>query len=145
MRAVFGKKAWLLTKVMADVESLDFVKIINKYLKLDKVRKDLSVIPTAFDTAWNRALLVLSTEADKATKVTVNARTIDLLSKGDMGEATDTLEFDAAHSSITFYVDPGFVVRAAKVCGSIAFYDRVMVLGTDDATFLHIIAHCAAR
>lgn len=144
LKALFGKKASLLTKTMADLEPMDFQKILNKHLKLGEVKKSLTRIPDAFDAAWNRALLVLGNEADPSTMVSAQNGRITLASKSALGEADDELEWKGEEQGKDFYVDPRLVVRAAKTCGSIAFYDRVMVLATDDASFIHLIAHCSS-
>lgn len=141
--AVFGKKAKLMSKLVVDLEPLDFSQILSKHLQVDDVKKKLSKLPVAFDSAWNRALLVLAGEADKATMVAGGGRLL-LTSKSALGEAEDELEIDGPLPKKDFYVDPTLVVRAAKMCGSIAFYERVMVLASDDATFVHLIAHCSA-
>ena len=100
-------------------------------------------LPDAFDAAWARAMLVLSAEADKATQVTAHKDGgITLLSKCAMGEAEDTLAINAKSGS-QFHVDPALVVRAAKSCGALALYPRVMALASDDMSFVHVIAHCA--
>jgi hypothetical protein len=144
LRATFGKKASLFTRTLADLEPMDFQRIIAKYLKIGEVKKNLGRIPDAFDAAWNRALLVLQSEADKATLVDGGKGKVLLESKSALGEATDELEYEGAEPKNQFHVDPTMVVRAAKICGSIAFYDRVLVLATDDATFIHLISHCSA-
>ncbi len=145
LRCTFGKKASLLTKTVADLEPLDFQKILNKHLKIGDVKKQLGRIPDTFDAAWNRALLVLSGEADKATKVAEDNDGFSLYSKSALGEADDTMPLEQhVKFPSDFYVDPQLVVRAAKVCGSLAFYERVMVLASDDASFIHLISHCSA-
>lgn len=142
--ATFGKKAKLLTKTVVDLEPLDFPKIIGKHLDVAKVKAVLKPVPTSFDAAWNRALLVLAAEADKATLVSPQNGRIVLDSKSSLGQADDELEWSGEGNRGDFHVDPTMVVRAAKICGSLAFYDRVMVLASDDASFIHLIAHCSA-
>lgn len=144
LKATFGKKAWLLTKTVVDLEPLDFKKTLDKHLKMGDVKKQLTRIPDTFDAAWNRALLVLGSEADKATLVSAQNGRILLESKSSLGEADDEMEWQGKEQSKDFHIDPTLVVRAAKLCGSIAFYDRVLVLAADDASFLHLIAHCTA-
>lgn len=142
LRCTFGKKASLLTKTLADLEPLDFQKIMGKYLKVADVKKHLCRIPDTFDAAWNRALLVLANEADKATAVAGGGKLL-LQSKSALGHAEDELEMEKLPKA-DFHIDPTLVVRAAKTCGSIAFYDRVLVLASDDGSFIHLIAHCSA-
>ena len=144
LRVLFGKKATLLTKTLVDTEPLDFGAVFAKYLDVNAAKKTLAVLPPSFDAAFNRALLVLANEADKAARITVGkGGAVELYAKSQLGESTD--EFVVAQASVRkpFHVDPALVLRAAKTCGSVAFYDRVMLLASDDATFLHLIAHVA--
>lgn len=144
LRVKFGAKATLLTKTLVDTEPLDFGAAFAKYLDVNDVKRSLSVLPNAFDAAMNRALLVLANEVDKSTKVTVSkGGGVELYSKSALGESTDDFTVEQAAARKPFYVDPALMLRGAKTCGSIAFYDRVVLLASDDATFLHLIAHCA--
>jgi len=145
LRVRFGKKATLVNKMMVDMEPLDFEAIIAKYFEVEKVKGHLAVLPNSFDAAFNRALLILSAETDKATKITVSKDgSVSLFSKSPLGESEDEFTVDNRQDCKPFHVDPAHVVRAAKTCGSVAFYPRVMVLASDDASFIHLIAHVAA-
>jgi len=142
LRVRFGKKATLLSKALVDTDPLDFESIIAKYFDLRDVRKSLSAMPPSFDAAFNRALLVLANETDKAARVTVSkAGAVELFAKSQLGESTDDFTVESAAARKPFHVDPALVLRGAKTCGSVAFYDRVLLLASDDATFLHLVAH----
>lgn len=137
-----GKVATLLTKTLVDMEPLDFEDIVSKYLDVNQVKKTggFARIPAALDSAFSRALLVLSAETDKSTTVEVNG-CITISSSSNLGESDDTLDWDGKDKIKPFKVDPGLVLRAAKSSGSVAFYPRVMLLASDDASFIHLIAH----
>lgn len=138
-----GRVASLLTKTLVDLEPQDFEAVVGKYFDVSGVKKQLSRLPDSFDAAFNRALLVLSNEADKSTKVTPNKDgVVELYSKSALGEAQDDFTVEQRLDCKPFHIDPAMVLRAAKTCGSVAFYPRVMVLGSDDGSFLHLIAHC---
>jgi len=143
LRCRFGAKAWCLTKTVVDLEPMNFAKAISRLVEIPKVKERLSRIPDNFDAAFGRALLVLGTEPDKATKVEAGKEAIRLLSKSAMGEADDELIFEGQEVRKDFYVDPTLVIRASKSCGSIAFYDRALLLATDDAGFIHLVSHCS--
>lgn len=140
----FGKKATLLSKTLVDLEPLDFGAAFGKYLDVANAKKSLSVLPPSFDASFNRALLVLANETDKAARVTVTkGGAVELYAKSQLGESTDDFVVEQAAARKPFHVDPALMLRGAKTCGSVAFYDRVVLLASDDGTFLHLIAHCA--
>jgi DNA polymerase III sliding clamp (beta) subunit (PCNA family) len=140
--AWFGDKAFIFTKVQVDVEPMDFERIIKKHCS-DAAIKDFSdLIPDAFDSAFERALLVLSDEMDKSTKVSIGDGKLRLLSTCPRGEADDSMRFKGeSESGEDFYVDPTLVVRASKVCNKLAALKDVLILTNEDATFTHLIAH----
>jgi DNA polymerase III sliding clamp (beta) subunit (PCNA family) len=143
--AQFGAAAKLFTKTMVDLEPLDFPSIVKKHSDLDKVKKLLAPIPDSWDSSFARALLVLSGEVDKATKITLADGVIRLSSTSPMGEADDSISFDGDTewaASATLWVDPTLIVRASKSCGFVAFSgDRVVTLADADLQFVHLIAH----
>lgn len=144
LRCRFGTKAWCLTKTIVDLEPMDFAKAISRLVTVAKVKEHIAHIPDAFDAAWARALLVLGSEADKATQVSAGSGSIRLFSRSAMGEADDEMPFEGKLPPKDFYVDPTLVIRASKSCGSIAFYERALLLATDDASFIHLVSHCSA-
>lgn len=142
--AELGKSAQLFSKTILDLEPLDFPRIIAKHCKLESLSKQLAAIPDPFDAAMARALLVLSGEVDKLTKVTVSDGFVKLHSSSAMGDADDSMSFagDTDGPSDPFYVDPSLIARASKVCGTVAFLPRVVVLSDSDSNFVHLVAHC---
>lgn len=143
--AEFGKSAELFSKTPVDLEPLDFPKIVSKHVKLDGLKKSLIDIPAAWESAFSRALLVLQGEDDMATKVQIDKSAIKLLSTSAMGEADDSLPYDAADDDPedAFHVDPALVMRASKSCALLGFTKHVVILADADAKFVHIIAHCS--
>lgn len=140
-------QASVFQKTLVDLEPLDFPKIVRKHLdtSLDGLAQHLCDIPPSFDSAFNRALLILGSEVDKATKLTLTETNLKLLSTSQAGEATDTVTIDGEFDGIEpFFVDPSLVVRACKSCSKIAFTRRVLVMASQDAGFIHLIAHCSA-
>lgn len=135
----------LFTKVLVDLVPLEFNKIINRYCKLSGIAAKMHPIPASFDAAFSRALLVLSAERDKATKISSTDSALKLLSTSAMGEATDTIAFDGASGETPdFHIDPSLVARALKPCTEMGLFKQVMVLGDEKAQFIHLIAHCTA-
>lgn len=136
--ASFGGQATLFTKLLVDLEPMDFSRILDKFLKGQK--EDFIDIPNGFEPALDRALLVLASNMDKATKMTADGKSLKLFSSSQAGESTDTLAFD--HPAIDpFLADPALVLRASKICRKITLMPKVMVLG--DTSFTHMIAHCS--
>lgn len=136
--------AVLFQKTLVDLEPLDFPAIMSKHVKLSGLADQLDEIPAAFDAAFQRALLILGGELDKATQITVTSESIKLLSTSSVGEATDSITFEGSDSpSDPFHIDPTHIARGCKVCTHVGFFNRVVVLADKSATFVHLIAHCA--
>lgn len=143
--AEFGGEAELFSKTPAELEPLNFPGIVSKHVQLDKLKDQLFSIPNAWDSAFTRALLVLGSEDDKATKITLDGGNIHLHSSSAMGDADDQIAYDADKSDPDqpFYVDPTYVVRATKACTMLGFTERVLIMADADLRFVHIVAHCA--
>ncbi len=143
--ANLGKAAALFSKTMVDLEPLDFPRIFDKNVgSLTGLKSSMVAIPSNWDAAFGRALLVLGGEVDKSTKVTCSGENLKLVSTSPMGDADDAMPFDQDDSSDgPVYVDPALVVRASKSCALLRITDKVMIMADADAQFLHLIAHCA--
>jgi DNA polymerase III sliding clamp (beta) subunit (PCNA family) len=137
--------AVLFQKTLVDLEPLDFPKIIAKHLKTKNLREQLAEIPSSFDAAFGRALLVLSSELDKVTKISPSDDAIKLLSTSAAAESADSIVFNSTgQTTETFYADPTLVARACKACTHLAFLPSVLVMANNDASFVHLISHCSA-
>jgi hypothetical protein len=147
-----GSEASLFTKTVADVEPLDFAKIIKKHIDVGRLDKTLAKIPKEFDAAFSRQLLVLGAEQDKVTKVSYSPPpdgskddgVISLRSTSQVGESNETFSFDGPSNAFSFHVDPALVVRGSKLCDRMALGERVLVMAGDQDRFIHIIAHVSA-
>lgn len=137
--ANFGGQAMLFTKLLVDLEPMDFSRILNKYLQGSGPDKAVD-IPNGFESALDRALLILSTEMDKATKITIEDGKMKLFSSSGQGESSDVLAFDFDDAP-SFLADPALVSRASKICRKMLPLEKVMLLA--DGQFLHLIAHCS--
>lgn len=144
--AEFGNKAKLLTKTLVDREPLDFPGLIKKHLKVDNLKKELVAIPSAFDAALQRALLVLGGEQDKVTTVEIGKDSFSMHSSSGMGDADDKLPFDGTidfGAPEEIHLDPALVARASKVCGLMGFLPKALVLADSEAQFVHLVAYCS--
>jgi len=139
----FGNEALLFTKTLVDLEPVNFPKLVNGLVALDSLGKRLTGIPDAFESAFQRALLVQSAELDKTTRVSFDGGTLSLHSSSQMGDADDSFKFDADGKDCEFLVDPNLIIRGSKTCTSIYLAPKVLVLADVKATFVHIIAHCS--
>lgn len=136
--------AVLFTKTIADLEPLDFPKIIKRHVDLNRISKDLAKIPDMFDACFARQLLVLGAELDKVTQVKYDDGTVKLRSTSQVGESDESFSFSAGpDKDLSFCVDPALVVRGSKLCSRMALGEHVLVMA-DDKDFLHIIAHVSA-
>lgn len=142
-------QARLFSKTLVDLVPFDFPRVIAKHCEIGKVRAGLVEIPATFDAAFDRALLVLGAEVDKATKITAGDDALRLVSLSDAGEASDLVAFPfdekgaAAPPDAPFFVDPVLIARASKACSHVGFFNRVVVFGDAGGNFLHLVAHCS--
>lgn len=138
--AVIGEQATLFTKLLVDVEPMNFSHIINRHLEGEDLSDLLMDIPDGFDSAFDRALLILSGDIDKATKLSVKDGRLKLYSSSQNGESSDTLILKVPDTE-AIHVDPSLVSRSSKICRKIALLPKVMVMA--DGGFTHLIAHCS--
>ena len=142
----FGKMAKLFNKTLVDLEPLDFPRIFDKHCKVSSLKDRLGKIPDSWDSAFNRAMLVLSGEVDKVTKITVGEETIKLHSTSTMGDSDDSMSHDIEHLDAPaepFYIDPSLVLRASKACGLMTFNEKALALADAETQFIHLIAYCS--
>lgn len=141
--ARFGKAAELFTKVLADLEPLDFARIVDRSVKVASLKKQAAPLPPQWDSAFSRALLVLGDEVDKVTEITASDDKITLSTTSPLGEADDTLGIEGMDLKASVMVDPALIVRGSKSCSKVLITDKVTALCDDDAQFIHLIAHCS--
>lgn len=144
--ATFGDKARLLTKSLVEREPLDFPAMFKKQVKLDNLAKELVAIPAGFDSALERALLVLEAETDKITAVSLGKEAFSLHSTSSRGDADDKLPFDGDldfGAPEEIYIDPALVARAAKSCGLMGLLPKALLLADSEAKFVHLVSYCA--
>ena len=144
--AEFGKNAKLFNKTLVDLEPLDFPRIFDKHCKLDGLKRRVFTIPDSWESAFNRAMLVMGGESDKVTQLTVTDDSIKLYSTSSLGDSNDTLSFDGDPGQAPeapFYLDPALVLRASKACGLMTFNERALALADAEAQFVHLIAYCS--
>ncbi len=134
--ASIGDQAFLYTKLISDLEPLDFATIIRKHLNAEEF--DKHPIPSGLDDAVSRAELITSSELDKLVNIEIKRKSMYVTSSSSLGETRDVLS-TSADDFPTFTVDPQLLSRALKVCRDISFLDGVLVLFTED--FTHLIAH----
>lgn len=143
----FGDKAKLLSKTLVDKEPLDFPQMFKKNLKVEgELKKELAFIPDSFDSALQRALLVLAQETDKITTFTLSEDKLSMSSSASMGDADDkmTIDGDADFGAPeNIFLDPALVARASKSCGLMGFMPKALVLADSDAQFVHLVAYCS--
>lgn len=140
--AEFGKSATLFSKLLVDLEPMDFNKIIQKNLRSVSIKEESLDIPDSMDSACSRALLVLQSEMDKITKITVSNGRLKMFSESSLGQAEDTMTFKSSDQE--FHTDPYLINRALGQCNKLALLEKVMVLSNENLSFIHLIAHCAS-
>lgn len=140
--AKIGKQATLTSKILSDLEPLDFPAIIKRNVKSLDIKETAIPIPPAWEGAFNRAMLVMSGEVDKATKITPVDGALKLASSSPMGVADDTLPFDTDPDD-PFYIDPSLVLRVSSLSALAHLGPQALVLADESGAFMHLIAHCS--
>jgi DNA polymerase III sliding clamp (beta) subunit (PCNA family) len=137
--AIFADGTLLFTKTIADLEPMDFPKVIDKYMDTDS-GKTLD-IPDVFDQSIERALLIQSAEPNKTTLVTVENKKLVLESVSKYGESRDEMSY--AGDDVQFKIDSAKVKRVTPVTTKMSLLPKVLVLSDDNQEFIHLIAHCS--
>lgn len=135
--ASFGNAAVLFTKTLVDVNPMDFDEVVAKYVSEDKLK--MLDVPEAFESSFERALLIQSNEPYKSTVVTVKNKVLTLESTCSKGEVTDEMSF--AGEDVNFAVDPVLVRRMSGMADKVAMTRKVMVFASKDQSFMHLVAH----
>lgn len=138
--AKFGDQAKLFSKLVLDVEPLDFETVMSRNVDLGKVKKKAVSIPDSLDQAFDRAMIVSSAEVERKTKLSIDGGKIEMLTLTQLGESKDTLNCDGDFGEFDIGVDPSFVARASKSSYKMALFKDVVVFCDDTFKFSHLIA-----
>ncbi len=142
----FDSDAYLFTRALVDTEPMDFPNVIHKYCDLGQLGEHLHDIPKDLDAALSRSLLVLG-NGDKSALFQIGETGFVVKTETNTGESHDHIDFEFSEYTeapmVPFYVDPALLARGAKACDKLAFMSRVVVLASDDKTFVHLISHCS--
>lgn len=138
-----GDNAIILTKVLNDVSPLDFESMLRKYAgSPSDLKKQHTKVPNGMDAALVRALLVLGNTHDKFTTIQCKDEQLVMHSTSDMGANEESLGIDADDTD-SFIVDPSMVQRCLKYCTHTILKKNALIMTNADATFTHMISHCA--
>lgn len=136
-----GKAATIFSKILVDVETLDFPRVISRLVDLDDLHESLVEIPAGFDEALARHMLVLGSVTDKSTKLTVEDGALLLHSESPDGHADDRFKVPSHVKDSERFVDPGDLARAARFCTSMALIPNTVVMVDAKELFVHLISH----
>lgn len=139
--AEFGDNATLFSRVIADLEPMEFEPTVARIIDPASVKKKSVTIPDQWEAAFERAMLVLSGEVVKATHVKLKDGKLALESDSAMGTADDRMEFDDKDAELNAHVDPQLILRGSKAAAAVAFTPKATVLSSEKGEFIHIIAH----
>ena len=137
--AIFADGTLLFTKIIPDLEAMDFPTVISRYLDADGGKT--FDIPDVFDKAIERALLVQASESFKITNATVANRKLLLESVSKFGEARDEMSYNG--EDVKFKIEPSRVKRISQITSKMALLPNVMLLTDEHQDFIHLIAHCS--
>lgn len=136
-----GAEAKLFSKLVLDVEPMDFERVLKRHVTLNGLAEKSVAIPEGIDSALDRAELVLSASDKKSTSIHIKDGTMRLTTQSDLGDAVDKLELASALSEMTFNIDPAYMSRAVKATKRMVPLERAVAFGDDSFRFLHLMAH----
>lgn len=142
--ATFGDEAVLFTKMVDDIEPIDFDTMVRQYFDPDKINDVSFDVPPGLESALQRTLLVLQNDADKVVKVSLGDDTFKIQCSSSLGDTSDTFTADHESDAEFFHTDPALVLRALKQSTCLAFLPKVLVLCNSTGSFIHMISHCSA-
>lgn len=138
--AEVGDHVSLYTKVAVQVEPLDFERVLSKHLgSEDDLEDALREIPDGFDAAIDRALMVVSSDIDKATTITLAKGKMKLDTSSGTAEASDSFAYKSDFEE-EVHVDPTFIARSLKIGTRMAILEDSLII-TDGGSFLHLISY----
>lgn len=142
--ASFGKKAFVASKKLVDLEALDFDAVLKALLPRGKAPKDITEsVPTEFDNALERALMVTASEVDKIMKVSGSATMLKLRAASQVGDSSDEMPFESSPED-PVHVDPALVARGIKGCAFMAWLPKALLVASEDHAYIHLVSYCAA-
>ena len=140
--ARFEDKAVLFTKTLADVNAINFMDVVSKYINPTQLTSKLQHIPDVFEQSIDRAVLMQNKEDFKTTSIVIANRTMTLESISKFGEATDDMPY--AGDDIEINIDPSLVKRVLPIASKMAMFRKVMVLTDENENYIHLIAYRAS-
>ena len=135
-----GEKVSLFSKFVAEDEghSLDFEAILKQFTP--KGEKVYMEIPTEFESALERSLILLSKQIDKETSCSVKGKVVAMSTETPDGQGNDRVEFEGSFpEDLDFRVDPTLIKRVLTVCSEICFKGTAVLL--KDERFFHLVSH----
>lgn len=122
---------------------LDFPSVIAKNVPgLSSLSKELVPIPDGWEDAFERALLVLGSEVDKAASIEADEEGLHLFATSPFGEADEVIAWKKGKAPRDkIFLNPQHVIRGSGKLTHLSFAKGVLVLATEDATVVHVIAY----
>jgi DNA polymerase III sliding clamp (beta) subunit (PCNA family) len=137
-----GDSAMLFSKLVLDLEPMDFGKVLSKYVDSDALTKQSMDIPVGLDSSISRAQVLLSSEPDPSVRFDADGLgTLVVSVKSAVGDLDDQLEVTKEVKPLQFGVDPEHVSRASRISSKMVMLPSVLLFGNKDFSFLHLIAH----
>lgn len=136
----FGDNIFVHSKLIIDLEPLDFGKVLDVYK--DSLKHCTSVFPPEIEECLQRSKAILTTVLDtgKLSEFVIKNRQININTKSDMGEVADVFTVNKkAHKSMSVSINPDLILRVLK--RSMCFYFSENALILSDNNFTHYIAY----
>ena len=131
----------IFTKLIDDLKIMDYRSLLKQLVKPEDMTK-FQTVPEDLVLALDRSQLILSKEEDRMTKFELSGTNCSINSHSVYGDSDDEIELAKENVDCTFWVDPKYLSRAAKVCTKILFKEEVLLF--QEGNFLHLVSHVHA-
>jgi len=136
-----GDEAALLSRQLVDVESLDFRSVLRRAGIDDSIKRKASPLPPGWDSALQRAMLVMANEVDKVVTLGIAGDQLEMAATASTGELSELLDFDGDLPAGAVKVDPALMLRASKACTGLHVGKSGMVMLGESGSLLTLVSY----
>jgi DNA polymerase III sliding clamp (beta) subunit (PCNA family) len=136
-----GDEARLMTRQLVEIEALDFRAVLRRSGIDDSTKKKAASLPPGWDSALQRAMLVMAMEVDKVVTLGIAGDQLEMTAKAATGELSELLEFDGDIPTTPVRVDPALMLRASRACTGLQVGKSGMVMFGEGGSLLTLVSY----
>lgn len=120
----------IYTKLKLIEDALDFDGVVEQALDgFDD--SDLVAIPSTLNNALSRSMVVMKSQKEAETKITVNDGYVMLHTWSSLGDVKDRAKLKGPHPQIEINANPNLLARVMDQCDKIFINERMVILTGD--------------